>query len=341
MRRILPSVLTALAVVLLPQWVAAEEGKRPDGPRPEMRHQRPNPEVMFKRLDANHDGIITPDEISAGMPEPLKQLLKRADRNGDKKVTLAELTEAMKHRPPGPPRSGPPGQPAHRDGPRPEGRLMPGQSWHQPAGREGRPSPKPPVASDRPHGAPDLKCLFARIDRDKDGKLSYDEFAVGMKGLQHVLAMRIQRALWLPVYPEGMKSKHHCHSRHHAHHSDVAGKQPGKKPATSPSAKTGTCPVAKAGVHPSAKKGACPMAKKTDSTAPAAKKPVVKVEVKVSVEKKAIEAKLISLEKEKAATIDSLQKAQQAAAAKIRALDKQRAEVLGSMQKAKAAEPKK
>ena len=83
------------------------------------------------------------------------------------------------------------------------------------------------------------------------------------------------------------------------------------------------------------------MAKKTESTAPVAKKHEVKVEVKVNVEKKAIEAKLASLEKEKAATIDSLQKAQQAASAKMRALNKQQAEILGSMQKEKAAEPKK
>jgi hypothetical protein len=299
MHKILSSVLTALAVVLLPQWVAAQEGKRPDGPRPEMRRQQPNPEVMFKRLDANGDGVITPNEIPAGAPERLKQLLKRADRNGDKKLALTELTEAMKRLPPmGATRGGPPGPPPQRADGRPGGwPMLPPAGW----GPQGGPSP-------RTHawGGPNF----------------------GSKGKQ----------------PQA-KGKHEA----------VKG----------PWQKSGACPLAK--------KGVCPLAKKTEAKAPAvkkheakkheakkheakkheakkhearkpearkpeakkheAKRPEVKVEVKVTAKKKAIEAKLAALEKEKAATIDSLQKAQQAASAKMRELNKQRAEILGSLQK--------
>ena len=50
MRWVLTCFLTVLAVVVLPQVVAADEGKGP---------QRPGPEAIFQRLDANDDGKVT------------------------------------------------------------------------------------------------------------------------------------------------------------------------------------------------------------------------------------------------------------------------------------------
>ena len=318
MHKILFSVLTALAVVLLPQLVAAQEGKRPDGPRPEMRRQQPNPEVMFKRLDANHDGVITPDEIPAGAPERLKQLLKRADRNGDKKLALAELTEAMKRLPPmGATRGGPPGQPPQRAVTRPVGRpMMP------PPGLRPGSGPSP-----RPHawGGPNA------------GSMSKQPQAKGMHGGKGPQA-------------KGMHHGKHHHGKcmHDGKHHQAKGMHGGKGPQAKGRHEAVKGPWQKSGVRPSAKKGVCPLAKKPEATAPAArkhearkpeakrpeaKKREVKVEVKVTADKKAIEAKLASLEREKAATINSLQKAQQAASAKMNELNKQRAEILQSLQK--------
>jgi Ca2+-binding EF-hand superfamily protein len=445
MHKILSSVLTALAVVLLPQWVAAQEGKRPDGPRPEMRRQQPNPEVMFKRLDANRDGVITPDEIPAGMPERLKQLLKRADRNGDKKLALAELTEAMKRlTPPGPARGGPPGPPPQRADGRPEGRPMmphPESMFKRlDANHDGVITP-----DEIPAGMPErLKQLLKRADRNGDKKLALAELTEAMKRLTPPGPARggppgppPQQADgrpggWPMLPPAGWGPQGGPSPQPHAWGGPNAGskgKQPqakgkhdgkgpqakGKQDGKGPQAKGkhgGKCPQAKGkhegkqpqakgkhdgkhggkgpqakGMHggkqpqgkgkheavkgpwqksgacPLAKKGVCPLAKKTEAKAPAvkkhearkpearkpeakkheakrpeARKPEVKVEVKVvevkvTADKKGIEAKLAALEKEKAATIDSLQKARQAASAKIRALDKQRAEVLGSLQK--------
>ena len=115
MHRLFLTVLTAVAAVLLPQWLsAAEEAKSPDGPRPGMRGGGPNPEVMFSRLDANHDGAITPDEIPAGMPERLKQLLLEELKKHDGKLTQEALTEAIKQHRPG---AGPQGGPAPRRAP--------------------------------------------------------------------------------------------------------------------------------------------------------------------------------------------------------------------------------
>ena len=91
MRRTMWSLATVVAVLVLPQIVAAGESKTP-GP--------PGPEMLFKLLDANHDGVISEDEIPANAPEPLKALLKAADKKGDKKVTLDEFMAAVKEHPP-------------------------------------------------------------------------------------------------------------------------------------------------------------------------------------------------------------------------------------------------
>jgi len=107
MQRIIAAFVTALAVVALPHYAAAQDGKRPDGPRAEARPERPNPEAMFNRLDANHDGVITQNEIPEGMPERLKHLLLQADKNHDGKITKAELIAAVNARHAGPPPIGP------------------------------------------------------------------------------------------------------------------------------------------------------------------------------------------------------------------------------------------
>ena len=73
------------------------KSQRPLGP--------PGPEILFKFLDANHDGVISEDEIPRDTPEPLKALLKAADKKGDKKVTLEEFMAAVKEHPPAMPPS--------------------------------------------------------------------------------------------------------------------------------------------------------------------------------------------------------------------------------------------
>ena len=41
MQRVFLGLLTALAVVALPQYAAAQDGKRPDGPRPQRGPRNP------------------------------------------------------------------------------------------------------------------------------------------------------------------------------------------------------------------------------------------------------------------------------------------------------------
>ena len=70
------SIATVVAVVVLPQILAAEESKTP-GP--------PSPEMLFRLLDANHDGVISEDEIPADAPEPLKALSRLLTRRATRR----------------------------------------------------------------------------------------------------------------------------------------------------------------------------------------------------------------------------------------------------------------
>ncbi len=113
MQRIMIGLLTAVAVVVLPSYLAAEEGKPPRRPRSDVHRKGPNPEMMFKRLDANRDKVITADELPADMPERFKKMLIRADGNKDGELTLGELRKVFKHR---------------RDGHKPGGAKSPKQT---------------------------------------------------------------------------------------------------------------------------------------------------------------------------------------------------------------------
>jgi hypothetical protein len=189
------SLATVVAVLLLPQIVAAGESKTP-GP--------PGPEMLFKLLDANHDGVISEDEIPADAPEPLKAFLKAADKKGDKKVTLEEFMAAVKEHPPAVPSFGMPG-----------GMPMPGMGGRMPM--PGMPSgmmppfgPGGPAAGRMPHvpsgspqvgplcKEPDLKALFTKMDKNKDGKLTVEEFTEGMKKLHEEMMAHLQAANQMP-----------------------------------------------------------------------------------------------------------------------------------------------
>jgi Ca2+-binding EF-hand superfamily protein len=161
MHKMLLSLVMAVTFLALPQIVVAEESAK-DGP--------PGPEMLFKHLDVNHDGMIAEDEIPADLPEPLKALLKTADKNGDKKVSLEEFTAAVKEHPLPPPPFGMP--PFGPGGPRMGG---------APCGPLG-------PSHDGPHGKrPNPKELFEKFDTDKDGKLTLDEFTKGMEQLHKTM----------------------------------------------------------------------------------------------------------------------------------------------------------
>jgi len=200
MRRVVPLVLTALAVVVLPHVLRADDAKRPE---------RPGPEAFFKRLDANHDGQVTVDEVPEKAPERLKAMLKRADKDGDKKVSLAEFAEAIKQHRPAPPtaerrRPGPPRPPAtahRRPGTPPTAHRRPGPPSHHHAMPQRRPMPS--AAGRFAPKLPDPKAVFARLDRNKDQKLSLEEFTAGMRALHRGPMGMPHRPTGMPHRPMG------------------------------------------------------------------------------------------------------------------------------------------
>ncbi|MET3664770.1 EF-hand domain-containing protein [Caulobacter sp. 1776] len=112
MRRTLLVALASLTT-LAGTTALAQEGPPPGPPR-----QMPAPEDVFKRWDANADGVVDKAEwTGAGRPEERFAMID-ADKDG--KITLAELKtafEQMRARrmqqgfpPPGPPPEGAPPQ---------------------------------------------------------------------------------------------------------------------------------------------------------------------------------------------------------------------------------------
>ncbi|MGA2796475.1 MAG: EF-hand domain-containing protein [Thermoguttaceae bacterium] len=138
MHRLILCSLTGLTIVFLPQYLLAEDPAGPPGPV-NAQPAGPNPEISFNRLDTNHDGVITRDELPPGMPEMFKQLLFLADSNGDGKITRDELTAALNQHRPGP-GSEPPPLGRRSRGPEGQTDQMPGPPFGRRfGGPEGRP----------------------------------------------------------------------------------------------------------------------------------------------------------------------------------------------------------
>ena len=104
-------IFTLSALAIATSLTLAQEppkgGGGPGGPK----RERPNPEVIFKKLDANNDGSISLEEFKAGPraqkdPAKAEEIFKKIDADGDGKVTLEEFKA---HRPPH--RQGGPGGP--------------------------------------------------------------------------------------------------------------------------------------------------------------------------------------------------------------------------------------
>jgi Ca2+-binding EF-hand superfamily protein len=120
-----------------------KKGKRPEGGG--------EPQRFFRRLDANGDGKLTADEVPEPARPRIEKLISRADKNGDKALSLEEFSAVPR-----------PGQP--------------------PDGRPDKPRPERP---DRPRGPGGPRGgppgLFGALDTDHDGKLSGDEISASVE----------------------------------------------------------------------------------------------------------------------------------------------------------------
>ncbi len=101
MARPLAVGFAALAAIVLACLVRAEE----DAPSPPA---GPNPEALFKQLDANGDGQLALDEAGEDHRRLFQRLVRRHDSDGNGKLSLSEFTAGLKEAPPESPADGPP-----------------------------------------------------------------------------------------------------------------------------------------------------------------------------------------------------------------------------------------
>jgi Ca2+-binding EF-hand superfamily protein len=85
-------ILAAALLALSPAALFAAEGDAPDDAAREGRSAREG--EMFKRLDTNHDGVLTKDELQAKGAQRVAQSFDKLDRDKDGMITQDEMKEA-------------------------------------------------------------------------------------------------------------------------------------------------------------------------------------------------------------------------------------------------------
>jgi EF hand len=153
--------------------LAQNDGPPADGPgnRPPGGHRHGPPMMpLIMALDANHDGVISADEIANAAVA-----LKTLDKNGDGQLTKDEY---MPHPPrrPGGPQDG--AQEGPKDGP------PPGDGPKGPDGEGPHKRPVPPIVAaldtngDGVISADEIAAAptsLLKLDKNGDGKLTFDE----------------------------------------------------------------------------------------------------------------------------------------------------------------------
>jgi Ca2+-binding EF-hand superfamily protein len=151
--------------------------------------------ALFEKLDANHDGQITSDEVPDEQRRLFQRLLRRADRNGDGKLSRDEFTAGMAamedHGPESAGEGGSQsksaadhGEARHDDGPPRQGRAF-GGGFGGAAGGGGFGGGGFGGFAGGAGGGPLMgMALFHALDTNHDGKLDAKEIAAASETLK-------------------------------------------------------------------------------------------------------------------------------------------------------------
>jgi len=173
-------VFTALAAVFLAHLVGADDGQpASDGP---------NPETLFKQLDANADGQLSLDEAGAQHRRLLNRLLRRHDEDGNGKLSLAEFTAGLKEAPPEIPADEPraPGEPNEQ-----LGKFLQADSDELFKKLDANGDGKLELDELQPEGRPQFVPFFERADVDRDKALTLEEFRKGHAQVRQYLGTQL------------------------------------------------------------------------------------------------------------------------------------------------------
>ncbi|HVW36395.1 MAG TPA: hypothetical protein VHB99_03785, partial [Pirellulales bacterium] len=100
MYRSFSAALAAALALAAPQLVSAQNPEAPKAPIQD-------PTALFQQLDANSDGQLADSEVSDEHQRLFKRLLRKADKDGDGKLSRAEFTAGLNEERPQPPADAP------------------------------------------------------------------------------------------------------------------------------------------------------------------------------------------------------------------------------------------
>jgi Ca2+-binding EF-hand superfamily protein len=146
----LPIVVLATSLIT-PFTLAAQER---DKPTEKGARSTENQAAIFDRLDQNKDGVLVATEVPEAQAKAFARLIRIGDRNKDGRLTRQEFLSSL-----------------DSNSDRPEAKDRPAQS-QRPRRRPGTP--------EAGRGSDPVQ-VFTRLDRNKDGKLTLEEFPEGVR----------------------------------------------------------------------------------------------------------------------------------------------------------------